>query len=113
MVQAILKHPHEPNSVTVNTYAAHSSEMWEQPVRNFQHIRMHSHFLEKLLHTSKLNKTLPCKYIKFEVGNVIIACEVDGGFKGHCLQPRCNWMNFIQKLPEHLPWYKSPKIKHI
>jgi hypothetical protein len=55
--------------------------------------------------SSKMNQTLPCKNIKFEVGNVIITCEVDGGFKGHCLQPRGDWMNFIQKLPEYLPWY--------
>jgi hypothetical protein len=71
-------------------------------------IHMHTFLFSRktvLQTSSKQNKTLPCKNIKFEVGNVIITCEVDGGFKGHCLQSRGDWMNFIQKLPEDLPRY--------
>jgi hypothetical protein len=43
----------------------------------------------------QLNTNLPCKNIELKVGNVIITCEVYSGFKGHCLQPRADWMNFI------------------
>jgi hypothetical protein len=52
-----------------------------------------------------LIENLPCENIKLEVGNVIITCQVNGGFKGHCLQPRADWMNLIQYLPEDLPWH--------
>lgn len=56
----------------------------------------------------------PGENVKFKHGDVVIACEVDGGLEGHGLQAGTDWMKFMKRLTEHLPRHDgswAPKNK--
>ncbi len=49
------------------------------------------------------NLILPGKHIKFEVGDIVIASQIDRRFQSHCLQTRADRVGFVQGLPENFP----------
>lgn len=54
---------------------------------------------------------LPCENIEFEVRNVIVARQIDGGLKRHRLQAGRDWVHFGQFLSENFPWNEGAEIE--
>lgn len=46
---------------------------------------------------------VPCEHVKFEIGNVVVARQIDGGFQRHRLQTGRDCVHFGQLLPEDFP----------
>ena len=45
----------------------------------------------------------PREHVKLEVGDVVVASEVDGRLQRHRLEARADGMDFVQSEPEHFP----------
>lgn len=54
---------------------------------------------------------LPCEDVKLEIGDVIIACEVDCRFECHGLQTGRDGVHVIEDLPEDLPGHQCTAIR--
>lgn len=53
----------------------------------------------------------PGEDVELKNGDVVVAGEVDGGFKRHGLQARADGVKLVQGLPEHLPRHDGPEIQ--
>jgi len=52
-----------------------------------------------------------CEYVKLEVGNEVVAGQVNGGLQGHGLQAGDDGMYFVQLLSEDLPGNQCAAIQ--
>lgn len=52
----------------------------------------------------------PCEYVELEIGNVVVARQIDGRFQCHRLQARRNRVHLGQLLAEDLPRYESAVV---
>ena len=49
--------------------------------------------------------------VELEVGDEVVAGEVDGGLEGHGLQSRPDGMHLRERLPEVLPRHYRPEMR--
>ena len=63
------------------------------------------------LHTKRVDLYLEesCEDVELEVGDEVVAGEIDGGLERHRLQPRPDRVNLAQRLTEVLPRNYRPE----